>query len=117
MKNKLITIVAIVLVGIAAGYLLGKDIPSSGNLERWADQGVLLLNATLTVKAQSPGSHQNKGWEQFTNAVIEIISEGEELEVEDKPIDTPESLFVRDSAGNRIYRADLVDSIIIRDPR
>ncbi len=57
---------------------LGIDIPSSGNLERWADQGVLLLNATLTVRAQSPGSHQNKGWEQFTNAVIQIISEKKE---------------------------------------
>lgn len=54
---------------------LGKDIPLSGNLERWADQGVLLLNATLTVRAHSPGSHQNKGWEQFTDAVIQIISE------------------------------------------
>jgi len=57
---------------------LEKDIPTSGNLERWADQGVLLLNATLTVKAHSPGSHQNKGWEQFTDAVIKIISEEKE---------------------------------------
>ena len=57
---------------------LEKDIPSSGNLERWADQGVLLLNATLTVKAHSPGSHQNKGWEQFTDAVIKIVSEDKE---------------------------------------
>ena len=54
---------------------LGKAFPESGNLERWADQGVLLLNATLTVRAQSPGSHQNKGWEVFTDAVIETISE------------------------------------------
>jgi uracil-DNA glycosylase len=54
---------------------LGKEFPSTGNLERWADQGVLLLNATLTVRAHSPGSHQNKGWEQFTDAVIKIISE------------------------------------------
>lgn len=54
---------------------LGKDIPLSGNLERWADQGVLLLNATLTVRAHSPGSHQNKGWEQFTDAVIQVISD------------------------------------------
>lgn len=53
---------------------LGKEIPDSGNLERWADQGVLLLNATLTVRAHSPGSHQNKGWEQFTDAVIQTIS-------------------------------------------
>ncbi len=48
--------------------------PKSGNLERWADQGVLLLNATLTVRAHEPGSHQNKGWEVFTDAVITKIS-------------------------------------------
>ena len=52
----------------------GLPIPSSGNLERWADQGVLLLNATLTVRAHEAGSHQNKGWEKFTDAVIDIIS-------------------------------------------
>ncbi|MDT8401708.1 MAG: uracil-DNA glycosylase [Bacteroidales bacterium] len=50
----------------------------SGNLERWARQGVLLLNATLTVKAHTPGSHQNKGWEIFTDEVIRIISEEKE---------------------------------------
>ncbi|MDC9723708.1 MAG: uracil-DNA glycosylase [Urechidicola sp.] len=49
-------------------------IPKSGNLERWADQGVLLLNATLTVRAHEAGSHQKKGWEQFTDAVIEQVS-------------------------------------------
>lgn len=49
--------------------------PGSGNLERWADQGVLLLNATLTVRAHAAGSHQNKGWEQFTDAVIKVINE------------------------------------------
>jgi uracil-DNA glycosylase len=48
--------------------------PNSGNLERWAKQGVLLLNATLTVRAHQAGSHQKKGWEQFTNAVIKQIS-------------------------------------------
>ena len=52
----------------------GLPIPSSGNLERWADQGVLLLNATLTVRAHMAGSHQNKGWEQFTDTVINKIS-------------------------------------------
>ena len=57
---------------------LGKPIPSSGDLERWARQGVLLLNATLTVKANSPGSHQNRGWEIFTDAVIKKISEEKE---------------------------------------
>jgi len=53
---------------------LGIPYPKSGNLERWADQGVLLLNATLTVRAHEAGSHQNKGWETFTNAVITSIS-------------------------------------------
>lgn len=47
----------------------------SGNLARWAKQGVMLLNATLTVRASSPGSHQNRGWEQFTDAVIRTVSE------------------------------------------
>ncbi len=48
--------------------------PKSGNLIRWAEQGVLLLNATLTVQAHRAGSHQGKGWEQFTDAVIETVS-------------------------------------------
>ncbi len=47
----------------------------NGDLEGWAKQGVLLLNATLTVKASSPGSHQNIGWEQFTDAVVKVLSE------------------------------------------
>jgi uracil-DNA glycosylase len=49
--------------------------PQSGNLERWADQGVLLLNATLTVRSYQAGSHQNKGWEQFTDEVIYKLSD------------------------------------------
>ncbi len=53
----------------------GKEIPASGNLVKWANQGVLLLNATLTVRADQAGSHQNKGWEQFTDAVIQKINE------------------------------------------
>jgi uracil-DNA glycosylase len=53
-------------------------VPNSGNLERWAKQGVLLLNATLTVKAHQAGSHQNKGWERFTDKVIEILSKEKE---------------------------------------
>lgn len=52
----------------------GAVIPKSGNLERWANQGVLLLNATLTVRAHQAGSHQNKGWETFTDSVIDIIA-------------------------------------------
>ncbi len=54
---------------------LGLPYPKSGNLERWADQGVLLLNATLTVRAHQAGSHQKKGWEQFTDAVICKLSD------------------------------------------
>lgn len=53
---------------------LGKPSPASGNLTRWADQGVLLLNATLTVRARQAGSHQNKGWETFTDAVIHALA-------------------------------------------
>ena len=53
----------------------GSPYPESGNLERWAKQGVLLLNATLTVRANEAGSHQNKGWETFTDAVISRLSE------------------------------------------
>lgn len=53
---------------------LGIPAPLHGNLERWADQGVMLLNATLTVRAAQAGSHQNRGWETFTNRVIELIS-------------------------------------------
>ena len=54
---------------------LGVVVPKSGNLQHWAEQGVLMLNATLTVQAHSPGSHQKKGWEQFTDAVIQKISD------------------------------------------
>jgi uracil-DNA glycosylase len=54
---------------------IGTPIPESGNLERWAKQGILLLNATLTVRANQAGSHQNKGWEIFTDAVIKQISD------------------------------------------
>jgi uracil-DNA glycosylase len=57
---------------------LGKPIPTSGELERLARQGVLLLNATLTVRSSSPGSHQKKGWEEFTDAVIQKISSEKE---------------------------------------
>ncbi len=57
---------------------LGIAYPKSGNLERWAAQGVLLLNATLTVRAHQAGSHQNKGWEQFTDAVIRLVSQRHE---------------------------------------
>jgi len=54
---------------------LDKPFPSTGNLERWADQGVLLLNAVLTVRQGEANSHQGKGWELFTDAVIKKISE------------------------------------------
>lgn len=54
---------------------LGVVRSNSGNLERWASEGVLLLNATLTVRAHQAGSHQNKGWEQFTDAIIHHLAE------------------------------------------
>ena len=54
---------------------LGIEIPATANLEKWAQQGVLLLNATLTVRANQAGSHQNKGWENFTDSVIKKLSE------------------------------------------
>jgi len=54
---------------------IGSPFPASGNLERWAKQGVLLLNATLTVRANVAGSHQKKGWEQFTDAVIHLVAD------------------------------------------
>lgn len=57
---------------------VGKPIPSNGDLTAWAQQGVLLLNATLTVAAKSPGSHQKMGWERFTDAVIDKISKEKE---------------------------------------
>lgn len=56
----------------------GKEIPNNPDLSRWAEQGVLLLNATLTVESGKAGSHQNQGWEDFTNAVIKTISEKRE---------------------------------------
>ncbi|CAM4340597.1 uracil-DNA glycosylase [Zobellia nedashkovskayae] len=57
---------------------LGRPYPESGNLECWADQGVLLINATLTVRAHEAGSHQKKGWETFTDAVIKKLSDEKE---------------------------------------
>ena len=53
---------------------LGTPIPATGNLTRWAEQGVLLLNATLTVRAHMAGSHQRKGWEEFTDAAIKALN-------------------------------------------
>lgn len=57
---------------------IGTDVPPSGNLERWAEQGVLLLNASLTVLPAQPNSHQGLGWETFTDAVIKTVSEQKE---------------------------------------
>lgn len=54
---------------------LGIPVPASGNLTGWAEQGVLLINAILSVRANAPASHQNKGWEKFTDAVIRNLSE------------------------------------------
>ncbi len=68
------------LVNIFKELELDLDIPypESGDLTRWSKQGVLLLNATLTVRAHEAGSHQKKGWEQFTDAIIKIISNKKE---------------------------------------
>lgn len=57
---------------------LGKPLPASGNLDRWAEQGVLLLNATLTVRDGQANSHSDKGWQQFTDAVVEAINDTKE---------------------------------------
>ena len=57
---------------------LGKPMPKSGRLERWADQGVLRINAILTVRAHQAGSHRGKGWEEFTDAVIKILNDEKE---------------------------------------
>ena len=57
---------------------LGVPVPASGNLERWANQGVFPLHATLTVRAHQDGSHQNKGWERFTDSVIHLLAENRE---------------------------------------
>lgn len=57
---------------------LGIETMKSGNLERWASQGVLLLNATLTVRENEAGSHQRRGWEKFTDAVIRVLDERKE---------------------------------------
>ena len=59
---------------------LGCRMPDNGCLVHWAEQGVLLLNTVLTVRAHQPASHQNKGWEQFTDAIIHAVSE------QDRPI-------------------------------
>ncbi|MCX4268786.1 MAG: uracil-DNA glycosylase [Lachnospiraceae bacterium] len=59
---------------------LGCTIPNNGYLKKWADQGVLLLNTVLTVRAHQPNSHQGRGWEKFTNAVIQAVNE------QDRPI-------------------------------
>ena len=57
---------------------LGKPVPRSGRLERWSNQGVLLINSILTVRAHQAGSHQGKGWEEFTDAVIKRINDEKE---------------------------------------
>lgn len=57
---------------------LGSLIPETGNLTRWAEQGVLMLNATLTVRAHQAGSHQRRGWEEFTDAAIRALAENRE---------------------------------------
>lgn len=84
---------------------LGLPIPKNGNLEKWSKQGIMLLNATLTVRANQAGSHQNKGWEQFTDSVVRRLSEekdnlvfllwGSYAQVKGKQIDTSKHLVLR----------------------
>ena len=84
---------------------IGKEIPISGDLEHWATQGVLLLNATLTVQSGQPGSHQGWGWETFTDAVIKKISDqtehivfllwGKHAQVKASFIDTKKHLILQ----------------------
>ncbi|MBB6523699.1 uracil-DNA glycosylase [Pseudoteredinibacter isoporae] len=57
---------------------LGLPVPNHGCLQSWAEQGVLLLNATLSVQQANAGSHQNKGWEQFTDRIVQLLSEQRE---------------------------------------
>ena len=65
---------------------LGLKIPNNGFLLKWARQGVLLLNSTLTVQKDKPGSHQNKGWETFTDAAIRILAEEKEINEKEEPV-------------------------------
>jgi len=57
---------------------IGKEPPKTGDLTRWAEQGVLLLNSALTVRAHQAGSHQGKGWEEFTDAILRAVNEKQE---------------------------------------
>jgi len=99
---------------------LQDDIPGTppapnGNLDRWAQQGVLLLNATLTVRAATPGSHQKKGWEEFTDAVIKQVSAerphvvfilwGSYAQKKEELIDTTKHLVIK-AAHPSPYSAD-----------
>jgi uracil-DNA glycosylase len=94
---------------------LGLPVPNHGNLEAWARQGVLLLNATLTVRANQPLSHQNKGWETFTDRVIQVLSEqkkglvfllwGKNAKAKETLIDTGKH-FILKAAHPSPYSAD-----------
>ncbi len=95
---------------------IGGMAPNHGNLESWAKQGVLLLNATLTVRAGQAGSHQHKGWETFTDAVIKTISDKKEYVVfilwgryarEKKRLIDEEKHFILESAHPSPFSADL----------
>ncbi len=86
---------------------LGCEVPAHGSLEAWARQGVLLLNATLTVRARQAASHQRKGWETFTDRVIEVVNEKPERVV----------FILWGSSARR--KADLVDRsrhVVIESP-
>ena len=84
---------------------VGREITPSGDLTHWAEQGVLLLNATLTVEAHKAGSHQNRGWEQFTDAAIRILNEqdrpivfllwGRPAQMKEKMLNNPNHLILK----------------------
>lgn len=86
---------------------LGISIPTSGSLTRWAQQGVLLLNAVLTVEAGKPGSHQGIGWEQFTDTVIQKISD---------EMDHIVFLLWGKHAQNKGSRIDVTKHLVLKAP-
>lgn len=86
---------------------LGVKVSSHGNLEHWAKQGVLLLNATLTVQAHQAGSHQNKGWETFTDAVIQTLASKKEHVV---------YLLWGSYAQNKAWMIDETKNLILKAP-
>ena len=86
---------------------IGIPIPSHGNLSKWAAQGVLMLNAILTVESGKPGSHANHGWELFTSAVLQILNQKKKKLV---------YILWGQKAQEKCTFIDSVDNLIIRSP-